>query len=52
MSEKIESFLRKHIINKTKIPSLSPLVIRLIEVASDERNSAKELAQIIEKDPD
>jgi len=51
MPEKIESFLLKRIITETKIPSLSPLVIQLIEVASDEKSSAKELAQIVEKDP-
>ncbi|MCX8109856.1 MAG: HDOD domain-containing protein [Syntrophorhabdaceae bacterium] len=33
------------------LPSLSPITVRLIELASDERSSVVELTELIEKDP-
>jgi HD-like signal output (HDOD) protein len=43
--------LLKKIIDGEGLPSLSPLVIRLIEIATDDSSSASDLAAIIEKDP-
>ena len=43
--------LLKKIFDSEGLPSLSPLTIRLIELAADDRSSAKDLALIIEKDP-
>lgn len=33
------------------LPALSPIAIRLVELASDERSSVKEIVALIEKDP-
>jgi HD-like signal output (HDOD) protein len=43
--------LLKRIADSETLPSLSPLAIQLIELASDDRSSASDLASIIEKDP-
>ena len=43
--------LLKKILDGEVLPSLSPLTIRLVEIAADDRSSARDLAEIIEKDP-
>ena len=43
--------LFNEIIKSEGLPSLNPLTIQLIELAADDRSSAKDLALIIEKDP-
>jgi HD-like signal output (HDOD) protein/anti-sigma regulatory factor (Ser/Thr protein kinase) len=43
-------FLKK-IADADGLPSLSPLTIRLVELAADDQSSASDLAHIIEKDP-
>jgi HD-like signal output (HDOD) protein len=44
------TFLKK-IVDGNGLPTLSPLTVQLIELASDDRSSAQDLATIIEKDP-
>ncbi len=39
------------VLAKGSLPSLSPLAVKLVELASDDRSSASSLAAIIEKDP-
>lgn len=43
--------LLKKIVDSDSLPSLSPIAIQLVELASDDRSSAPDLAAIIEKDP-
>jgi HD-like signal output (HDOD) protein len=43
--------LLKKFLDGQVLPSLSPLTIRLVELAADDRSSARDLAEIIEKDP-
>ena len=43
--------LIKRIESGYSLPSLSPVALKLIEMASDERSSIDDLVQIIEKDP-
>lgn len=51
MENRQKANLLKKIIDSEALPSLSPLVIQLIELATDDRSSASDLATIIEKDP-
>ena len=51
MKETEKARLLKRIAEGEGLPSLSPLTIRLVELAADDRSSASDLAQIIEKDP-
>jgi HD-like signal output (HDOD) protein len=39
------------VLAKGSLPSLSPLAVKLVEMASDDRSSAADLARIIEQDP-
>lgn len=39
------------VLAKGSLPSLSPLAVKLVELASDDRSSASDLARIIEQDP-
>jgi HD-like signal output (HDOD) protein len=41
----------KHIEEGYNLPSLSPLAVRLVELASDENSSAKDLVKVIAQDP-
>ena len=41
----------KRIESGYSLPSLSPVALKLIEMASDERSSVDDLVKIIEKDP-
>ncbi len=43
--------LLKKIADGEGLPSLSPLTIRLVELAADDRSSASDLSHLIEKDP-
>jgi HD-like signal output (HDOD) protein/signal transduction histidine kinase len=43
--------LLKRITEREGLPSLSPLVIQLVELAADDRSSARDLAAVIEQDP-
>ncbi len=51
MKETEKARLLKKIADGEGLPSLSPLTIRLVEMAADDRSSASDLAHIIEKDP-
>lgn len=51
MKEREKAKLLKKITDGEGLPSLSPLTIRLVELAADDRSSASDLARIIEKDP-
>ncbi len=48
---KENSFILNQILTHSKLSSLSPLTIELIDLATREDTSAKDLVQIIEKDP-
>jgi len=50
MEEKKTEIL-KRIQNNNNLPSLSPLAVQLLEVASDDGSGARDLAKVIEKDP-
>jgi len=45
------SELLKHIESGYTLPSLSPVALKLIELASDEKSSVDDLVKLIEKDP-
>jgi HD-like signal output (HDOD) protein len=51
MKETEKARLLKKIADGEDLPSLSPLTIRLVELASDDRSSASDLAHVIENDP-
>ena len=51
MKETEKARLLEKIADGEGLPSLSPLTIRLVELAADDRSSASDLAHIIEKDP-
>jgi HD-like signal output (HDOD) protein len=51
MKETEKARFLKKIADGDGLPSLSPLTIRLVELAADDRSSASDLANIIEKDP-
>ncbi|MBW1739107.1 MAG: HDOD domain-containing protein, partial [Deltaproteobacteria bacterium] len=51
MENRQKAKLLKKIVNGEGLPSLSPLAIQLVELATDDRSSARDLAAIIEKDP-
>ena len=51
MKETEKARFLKKIADTDGLPSLSPLTIRLVELAADDRSSASDLAHIIEKDP-
>ena len=51
MKETEKGRLLEKIAEGEGLPSLSPLTIRLVELAADDRSSASDLAHIIEKDP-
>ena len=51
MENRQKAKLLKKILDGNGLPTLSPLTIQLIELASDDRSSAKDLTAIIEKDP-
>lgn len=51
MNETVKARLLKKIADGEGLPSLSPLTIRLVEIAADDCSSASDLASIIEKDP-
>lgn len=50
MEQAAKQFLDK-ILSRQDAPSLSPLAVRLVELASDEDASIKDLTRIIEQDP-
>ncbi|MDY0042702.1 MAG: HDOD domain-containing protein, partial [Desulforhabdus sp.] len=49
--EEKKSKLLKELVGSDCLPSLSPLIIQLLEMAADEGSSASDLARIIEQDP-
>jgi len=49
--ERQRTRLLKKILDSNDLPGLSPLAIRLVELATDDRTSARDLSTIIEKDP-
>ncbi|MCF8084838.1 MAG: HDOD domain-containing protein, partial [Deltaproteobacteria bacterium] len=51
MKEASKAKLVQKIIQRDGIPALSPLAIRLVELAADDQKGAQDLADIIEKDP-
>jgi len=51
MDEKQKQLLAKKILADRAIPSLSAVALELINAASDERTSARDLAAIIQRDP-
>ena len=51
MEERHKAKLLKKIVQSEDLPGLSPLAIRLVELATDDRTVARDLADIIEKDP-
>jgi HD-like signal output (HDOD) protein len=51
MKETEKARLLKKIADGNGLPSLSPLAIQLVRLAADDRSSASDLANIIEKDP-
>jgi len=51
MEDQRKSQLLRKIVQSDGLPALSPLAIRLVEMATDDRKSARDLAEIIEKDP-
>ncbi|MBW2020914.1 MAG: HDOD domain-containing protein [Deltaproteobacteria bacterium] len=51
MNEIARARLLKKIAEGRGLPSLSPLAIRLVELAADDRSCASDLTHIIEKDP-
>ncbi len=51
MEDQRKTKLLKKIVQGDDLPGLSPLAIRLVELATDDRTSARDLADIIEKDP-
>lgn len=51
MIETEKARLLEKIADGEGLPSLSPLTIRLVELAADDRSNASDLAHIIEKDP-
>jgi len=51
MEEASKAKLVQKIIQRDGIPALSPLAIRLVELAADDQKGAQDLADIIEKDP-
>ncbi|MFO7736851.1 MAG: HDOD domain-containing protein, partial [Desulfatiglandaceae bacterium] len=46
-----KAILLKRMTEREGLPSLSPLVIQLVELAADDRSSARDLAAVIEEDP-
>jgi HD-like signal output (HDOD) protein len=51
MTDNRPSDLIKRLESGYSLPSLSVIALRLVELASDDRSSAKDLASLIEKDP-
>jgi len=51
MEKKVSADLLKQIESGYSLPSLSPVSMRLVEIASDDSCSAEELAALIERDP-
>jgi HD-like signal output (HDOD) protein len=51
MDKKVSADLLKQIESGYSLPSLSPVSMRLVEIASDDTCSAEELAAVIERDP-
>ena len=51
MENREKAKLLKRILDSQGLPSLSPLAIKLVELAADDRSSARDLAAIIEQDP-
>jgi HD-like signal output (HDOD) protein len=51
MNEREKARLLKRIVDGQCLPSLSPLAIKLVNLAADDQSSASDLADIIEKDP-
>jgi len=51
MEKKASADLLKQIESGYSLPSLSPVAMRLVEIASDDTCSAEELAAVIERDP-
>ena len=51
MEDQRKAKLLKKIVQSDGIPGLSPLAVRLVELATDDRKGARDLADIIEKDP-
>lgn len=51
MTERIEREILKLIESGYNLPALNPIALRLMEMASDDRSSARDLANLIGKDP-
>jgi HD-like signal output (HDOD) protein/two-component sensor histidine kinase len=51
MEDQRKAKLLKKIVESDGIPGLSPLAVRCVELATDDRKGARDLADIIEKDP-
>ncbi|MBW1781980.1 MAG: HDOD domain-containing protein [Deltaproteobacteria bacterium] len=51
MKDQHRAKLLKKIVQGDDLPGLSPLAIRLVELATDDRTGVRDLADIIEKDP-
>ncbi len=49
--KEVKSFLLNKVLSSSKLPSLSPLAVQIIELASDEETSIDQLVQIIRQDP-
>jgi HD-like signal output (HDOD) protein len=50
MTDKRAEILER-VLGTGSVPSMSPLAVRLVEMAADDRSSAQDLANIIEQDP-
>jgi HD-like signal output (HDOD) protein len=50
MTEKRADILER-VLGTGSVPSISPLAVRLVELAADDRSSAQDLADVIEQDP-
>ena len=50
MSDKRAEILER-VLGTGSVPSISPLAVRLVELAADARSSAQDLADVIEQDP-
>lgn len=50
MTDKRAGILER-VLGTGSVPSISPLAVRLVEMAADDRSSAQDLAKIIEQDP-
>ncbi len=50
MADKREEILER-VLETGSVPSLSPLAVRLVELAADDHSSAQDLVRIIEQDP-